>query len=85
MKALYRHRKSGDIFAIETDASGSVLSTAGPLLSKDIDPEKIDYDNYFSSEIKHKLKGFELLSRYEYDQLLQSRGFTRQSSQKRLF
>lgn len=85
MKALYRHKKSGDVFAIETDESGSVLSTAGPLLCKDIDPEKIDYDNYFSSEVKHKLSGFELLSKHEYEQMLLKCGFSRQSSQKHLF
>ena len=27
MKAIYRHRKSGDLFAIETDEKGAVLST----------------------------------------------------------
>jgi hypothetical protein len=26
-KALYRHKKNGDLFAIETDGSGNVLST----------------------------------------------------------
>ncbi len=46
MKSLYRHKLSGDIFAIETDEQGNILSTAGPLLCKDIDPEKIDYDNW---------------------------------------
>jgi len=54
MKSLYRHKLSGDLFAIETDAEGNILSTAGPLLCKDIDPERIDYDNYFSEEIKIK-------------------------------
>jgi len=54
MKSLYRHKLSGDLFAIETDAEGNILSAAGPLLCKDIDPERIDYDNYFSEEIKIK-------------------------------
>jgi hypothetical protein len=35
MKSLYRHKLSGDIFAIETDEQGNILSTAGPLLCKD--------------------------------------------------
>jgi hypothetical protein len=30
MKALYKHKKSGDIFAIETGEGGEVISTAGP-------------------------------------------------------
>lgn len=38
MKALYRHKKGGDIFAIETDEAGKVISTAGPILIKDLDP-----------------------------------------------
>ncbi len=45
-KVLYRHKGSGDLFAIETDGGGNVLSTAGPLLSKELDPEKLTYDNY---------------------------------------
>jgi hypothetical protein len=39
MKALYRHKKGGDIFAIETDKAGEVISTAGPLLIKDLASE----------------------------------------------
>jgi hypothetical protein len=62
MKALYIHKKSGDLFAIETDEQGNILSTAGPLLFEDIDPEKLDYDGYFSSEVKRKHHEFELLS-----------------------
>lgn len=85
MKSLYRHKLSGDLFAIETDAEGNILSTAGPLLCKDIDPERIDYDNYFSEEIKIKHNEFELLSKVEYEELLRKCGFGRQSSQRHLF
>ncbi len=42
MKALYKHKKSGDIFAIETGEAGEVISTAGPLLIKDLDHERLD-------------------------------------------
>ena len=84
MKSLYRHKKSGDIFAIETDEQGNVISTAGPLLCKDIDPDKINYDNYFSSEIKIKHNEFELLSKAEFEEMLIKCGFKRQSSQKHL-
>jgi hypothetical protein len=36
-KALYRHKRTGDLFAIETDENGNVLSTSGPLLTKDFE------------------------------------------------
>ena len=38
MKAIYRHKKSGDLFAIETDEKGRVLSTSGPLSTKNPNP-----------------------------------------------
>jgi hypothetical protein len=85
MKALYKHKKSGDIFAIETDEKGKVISTAGPLLTKDLDPERLDYDNYFSVEIKAKIKDFILLSKAEYLEILRKEGFIIQESQKHLF
>ena len=37
-KAIYRHKRSGDLFAIETDDSGKVIKTSGPLLTKDLKP-----------------------------------------------
>jgi len=85
MKALYKYKNSGDIFAIETDKKGKVLSTAGPLLTKDLDPERLDYDNYFSEEIKAKIKDFILLSKAEYLEILRKEGFIIQESQKHLF
>ena len=51
-KAIYRHKRSGDLFAIETDDNGSVVSTSGPLLFKDLDPEKLDYDNFWDKDIE---------------------------------
>jgi hypothetical protein len=85
MKALYKHKKSGDIFAIETGEGGEVISTAGPLLIKELDPERLDYDNYFNEEIKAKIKDFILLSKAEYVEILWKNGFVIQSSQKHLF
>ncbi len=85
MKALYKHKKSGDIFAIETNEKGEVVSTSGPLLTKDLDPQRLDYDNYFTPEIKAKIKDFILLSKAEYLELLQREGFSIQSIQKHLF
>jgi len=85
MKALYKHKKSGDIFAIETGEDGEVISTAGPLLIKELDPERLDYDNYFNEEIKAKIKDFILLSKAEYVEILRKEGFIIQSSQKHLF
>lgn len=43
-KALYKHKKKGDLFAIETDEDGNVLSTSGPLLTKDLKLEELDYE-----------------------------------------
>ena len=51
-KAIYRHKKNGDSFAIEIDGQGDVVSTSGPLLFKDFDPKKLDYDNYWDNSIK---------------------------------
>ncbi len=31
MKAIYKHKPSGDLFAIETDAAGQVIAACGPL------------------------------------------------------
>jgi len=84
-KAIYKHKKSGDLFAIETDDQGEVLSTSGPLLFKDLDPQNLDYDNYWDSEINNKIKDFVLLSKLEYLELLRKNGFHSQSSQKHLF
>jgi hypothetical protein len=44
-KVLYRHKKSGDLFAIETDEQENVISTSEPLLVKDLKPEELYYDN----------------------------------------
>jgi uncharacterized protein YqkB len=85
MKALYRHKKSGDIFAIETNEKGVVVSTSGPLLIKDLDPQRLDYDNYFTEEIKAKIKDFILLSKAEYLEMLHREGFIIQPTQKHLF
>jgi len=51
LKGLYRHKTTGHIFAIETDDTGKVLSTSGPLLVKDLNPEELDYDNYWDEDI----------------------------------
>ena len=84
-KALYKHRKTGDLFAIETDKQGNVTSTSGPLLCKDLNPDELDYDNYWNDDIKANLDGFELLSRAEYRELLRKTGFYRQSTQRSIF
>jgi len=51
-KALYKHKRSGDLFAIETDGAGRVISTSGPLLVRDLNPEELDYDNYWDDHVK---------------------------------
>ena len=85
MKAIYRHKRSGDLFAIETDEKGNVVSTAGPLLVKDLDANQLDYDNYFTGEVAAKINDFILLSKEEYLEILYKNGFVRQSSQRRFF
>ena len=84
-KALYRHRRTGDLFAIETDSAGKVLSTSGPLLTKDLNPEALDYDNYWDPDIRANIDGFELLSEAEYREILKRTGFYVQQSQRSIF
>lgn len=84
-KAIYRHKRSGDLFAIETDQDGNVISTSGPLLIKDLNPEQLDYDNYWNKDIKANIDGFELLSEAEYKELLKKTGFFIQESQRSIF
>lgn len=85
MKALYKHNKSSEIFAIETDDSGKVISTSGPLFSKDLNPDQLDYDNYFNDEIKAKIDDFILITKADYLEILRKNGFYVQSTQKHLF
>ena len=84
-KALYRHKKAGDLFAIETDENGKVLSTSGPLLVKDLNPQELDYDNYWDEDVTAHLSEFVLLSKVEYEELLKRTGFFIQESQQSIF
>ena len=85
MKAIYKHKRSGDLFAIETDDQGKVVSTSGPLLVKDLNPDELDYDNYWDEDIKAHLNEFVLLSKAEYEELLKKAGFFIQETQRSLF
>ena len=84
-KAIYRHKRTGDLFAIESDDYGNVLSTSGPLLVKDLTPKELDYDNYWDEDIKAHLSEFVLLSKAEYEELLKRTGFFVQESQPSIF
>jgi len=84
-KAIYRHKKTGDLFAIETDEDGNVLSTSGPLLVKDLNPEELDYDNYWDEDIKAHLSEFVQLSKAEYEELLKRTSLFIQESQRSIF
>ena len=84
-KAIYKHKITGDLFAIETDDTGSVVSTSGPLLFKDLDPKKLDYDNYWDDDIKEHLTDFILLSKAEYKELLYENGFSIYQTQLSIF
>jgi len=84
-KALYRHKRSGDLFAIEIDDTGKVLSTSGPLLVKDLNAEELDYDNYWDDDVTAHLNEFVPLSKVEYEELLKRTGFFIQESQRSIF
>lgn len=85
MKFLYRHKRSGDIFAIETDEVGHVLSTSGPLFSDDLDPKFLDYDEYWNMEIQTKLKDFVRITKTDYLEILRQNGFIIDHNQNTLF
>jgi hypothetical protein len=84
-KALYKHKRTGDLFAIETDSNSNVLSTSGPLLVKDLNPNELDYDNYWDEDIKAHLTEFVLLSKAEYQELLKKAGLFIQETQRSIF
>ncbi len=85
MKSLYRHKQSGDIFAIETDEAGNVRSTSGPLFSGDLDPKLLDYDEYWNTEVQAKLDDFVRITKADYLELLHQNGFITDFNQKHLF
>ena len=84
-RAIYKHKTTGDLFAIETDDKGNVLSTSGPLLVKDLNPDELDYDNYWDKDVKTHLAEFVLLSKAEYEELLKRTGFFIQQTQRSIF
>ena len=85
MKSLYRHKRSGDIFAIETNEAGQVISTSGPLFGDGFDPKVLDYDEYWNSEIAAKLDDFERITKADYIELLRQNGFIIDHNQRHLF
>ena len=85
MKSLYRHKQSGDIFAIETDEAVHVCSTSGPLFSDDLDPKLLDYDDYWNSEVQTKLDDFVRITKADYQELLRQNGFIIDHNQRHLF
>ncbi len=85
MKAIYRHRTSGDVFAIETDEDGKVVSSCGPLFADGFDPANLDYDDYWNTEIQGKLADFERITQDNYLKLLRQNGFVTEFNQHHLF
>lgn len=85
MKSLYRHKRSGDIFAIETDDNGHVLSTSGPLFSDALDAKFLDYDEYWNTEIQAKLQDFIRITKADYLEILRQNGFITDFNQRHLF
>ncbi len=62
-----------------------MISNSRPLLTKDLKPEELDYDNYLDEDIKAHLSEFVLLSKAEYEELLKKTGFFIQESQRSIF
>ncbi len=85
MKAIYRNKTSGDIFAIETDDGGVVVATCGPLFADGFDPAKLDYDEYWNIEVQTKLADFEKITEDDYLELLHKNGFITDFNQHYLF
>ncbi len=85
MKSLYRHKQSGDIFAIEIGELGNVRSTSGPLFSDDLDPRLLDYDEYWNTEVQTKLDDFVRITKADYKEILRQNSFVTQFNQKHLF
>jgi hypothetical protein len=85
MKAIYRNKKSGDLFAIETDETGMVLSTGGPLLFKELDPRILDYDDYWNPDVSANIEDFKRISKADYLEILYKNGFIREGTQRRWF
>ena len=52
---------------------------------KDLNPEELDYDNYWDEDIKGHISEFVLLSKGEYEELLKRTGFFIQESQRSIF
>ena len=69
------HKRSNDIFAIETDEVGHVLSTSGPLYSDDLDPKFLNYDEHWNKEIEAKLNGFVRITKADYLEILHQNRF----------
>ena len=68
--------------------SGQALAlrmSHGPLLVKDMNPEELDYDNYWDEDIKAHLSEFVQLSKAEYEELLKRSGLFIQESQRSIF
>ena len=61
------------------------LTTSGPLLVKDMNPNELDFDNYWDEDIKARLSEFVLLSKAEYEELLKRTGFFIQETQRSIF
>jgi hypothetical protein len=84
-QSLYRHKRSGDIFAIEIGELGNVRSTSGPLFSDDLDPKLLGYDEYWNTEAQAKLDDFVRITKADYLEILRQNGFVNEFNQKHLF
>ncbi len=75
MKSIYKHNQTHQLFAIETDDSGSIQSVAGPMKPTSLDPRALDYDDYWNWQAKTVLPDYTRLSKDDYQQLLKDNGY----------
>jgi hypothetical protein len=50
-----------------------------------LNPEELDYDNYWDDDVAAHLSEFVLLTKVEYEELLKNTGFFIQESQRSIF
>ena len=75
MKSIYRHNQTHQLFAIETDDSGSIGAVCGPMKPNHLDPRALDYDDYWNWHSSNALADYTRLSKEDYQKLLKDNGY----------
>lgn len=82
MKSIYKHNQTGQLFAIETDEAGCILSVCGPMKETSLDPRALDYDDYWNWQSTNDLADYTRLSQDDYLKLLKDNGYFPNLSQE---